>query len=50
MREEIVRFSESYVYRFETHPNVYALNLLDNSDNFNRLNKLNILELRYRVL
>lgn len=39
--EEIVRFTENYVYRLE------YLEFLDNSETSNRLNKLNILEQKY---
>lgn len=50
VRTEIVRFSDKYLNRLERHPNSSALNLLDNSENINRLKRQNVLELKYRFI
>lgn len=50
VKEEISRFSQRYQRRLYCHPNHLALNLLDNSDQVQRLKRCAVLELADRFL
>lgn len=48
VKSEIVRTSEKYLNKLQTHPNNLALNLLDNSEDNRRLKRYYTLDLPYR--
>lgn len=48
VKQVIVECSEKYLKRLEVHPNVLAINLLDNSEEINRLPLITPLSLPYR--
>jgi hypothetical protein len=47
--EEIRNYSRTYQIRLENHPNLLAINLLDNSEERTRLRRHGFLDLSYRV-
>lgn len=48
VKHEISEYSGRYLKRLDTHPNVLAVNLLDNSEQTQRLKRFKPLELPYR--
>lgn len=48
VKQEISEYSGRYLKRLDTHPNVLAVNLLDNSEQTQRLKRFKPLELPYR--
>ena len=48
VKDEISSFSERYLNRLSNHPNILAINLLDDSDEIKRLQRFHILDLPYR--
>lgn len=46
--QEIERYSMKHIHKQENHSNSLALNLLDNSDDFCRLKRVKLFDLRYQ--
>lgn len=48
VKSEVVKFSAKYLKRLETHSNTLAINLLDNSEETQRLKRYQLLQLPFR--
>ena len=48
VKEEIKKFSERYLQRLSNHSNILAINLLDDSEELQRLKRFHVLYLPFR--
>ena len=48
VKEEIKKFSERYLQRLSNHSNILAINLLDDSEELQRLKRFHVLDLPFR--